>query len=793
MAQIYCVSILRGSLALTLTTLAVACAERPPEPASQRLVDLADEATVTGAQPPAEAPEGAVWTFGDAEDHGWEAVSGVAGLRVEGGALVGRSTDDLPILHLAWQPDADPQEPVHAVEVRMASSAPGRLRAEFVGEEGFVTAQVTGRLRGFSRGFDSPVMAGDTATPYTLQSSWAQTAGGIRHLVLVPADSAGVDFRIESVRVVLRREHLAGIASGVGWQGLGEIYRETLVTRSPETWRFPLRLADAPLLDLAVGTVEDGAATFEVAVVDGDDRTPVTRRTVSRPHAWTPLMVDLERWAGRDIELELSLRADKGGVLGFWGSPAVRQRVARAKEDAAPQGVILVIADTLRRDHLSTYGAARETSPVLSRLAAEGTLFRDTLSQATWTKVSVPSILTSLHPTSHGVLDFSHRLPAAAETVAETYREAGYATLSLTSVPFVGRFNNLHQGFEELHEAGSARDTIDSKFEAKTAREYVDRLLPWLEAHRDVPFFILLHVFDPHDPFEPYAPYDALWSDPAFDATYEEQLAAARQHIVDPLMRQFGMPSRDEMLAAGIEPGPYLAHEMGWYDGSIRALDVEIGRLAERLEELGLAERTLLAFTSDHGEEFLEHGRHFHGQSVYGELNQVPLLLHGAGVPAGREVTETVRSIDVVPTLLDISGLAAPERAQGRSLVLLMTGATPPGRTPPAITEKHATADAAGPPPRDTAATAIVVDGWKLVHHTQRAAGDPEFELFDRRSDPLDAHDVAAEHPEIVERLHAALESWRASAEAARLPTDEAASEGHSAQELERLRALGYI
>lgn len=162
-------------------------------------------------------------------------------------------------------------------------------------------------------------------------------------------------------------------------------------------------------------------------------------------------------------------------------------------------------------------------------------------------------------------------------------------------------------------------------------------------------------------------------------------------------------------------------------------------------------------------------------------------------MPAGREVTETVRSIDLVPTLLDISGLAAPERAQGRSLVPLMTGASSPGRTPPAITEKHATEEMAGPPPRDTAATAIVLDRWKLVHHTLRADGTPEFELFNRRSDPLDAHDVAAEHPDIVERLHAALESWRASVEAARLPADGTAPEGQSAEELERLRALGYI
>ena len=124
-------------------------------------------------------------------------------------------------------------------------------------------------------------------------------------------------------------------------------------------------------------------------------------------------------------------------------------------------------------------------------------------------------MMTSLYPLSHGVQDFSDRLPAAAETLAEQYRAAGFATVGYSSVLFTGQFTNLHQGFEEFHEGGSVDDGPSSK----TAREYVSRLADWLESHREVPFSAYLHIFDPHDPFEPREPYATRWADAATSAT----------------------------------------------------------------------------------------------------------------------------------------------------------------------------------------------------------------------------------------------------------------------------------
>jgi len=414
--------------------------------------------------------------------------------------------------------------------------------------------------------------------------------------------------------------------------------------------------------------------------------------------------------------------------------------------------------------------------------------------------------MTSLYPTSHGVHDFFDRLPAAAVTLAEVYREAGYATLSFSSILFTGKFTNLHQGFEEVHESGSLSNPNSSK----TSREYMDRLLAWLELHREIPFFVFLHVADPHDPYRPAPPYDTLFAGADRNEQQERDDKALLKVIADPLLRHMGspMPTREELIEAKVDPEAYVAHDRDWYDGSIRGMDAEIGRLLERLRGLGLSGRTLVVFTSDHGEEFLEHGRTFHGQSVYGEQNNMSLILWRPGaVPAGAVVDRTVETIDVMPTLLEISGLPVPGEVQGESLLPLITQAPGAGRGDvragapdagwtdrPAVSEKLVTlVPAGGPPPRDTESFALLLDGWKLIHNTKRHGGRPEFELYDHRRDPLDQQDMASTHPEIVLKLTRELEKWHEKVQAARLKADEASSEAMSQEDLDRLRSLGYV
>ncbi len=267
--------------------------------------------------------------------------------------------------------------------------------------------------------------------------------------------------------------------------------------------------------------------------------------------------------------------------------------------------------------------------------------------------------------------------------------------------------------------------------------------------------------------------------------------------------RQFNhLPEPQDLKATGTDPEQWMAFEKGWYDGSIRGMDSEISRLLERLRTLGVADDTLIAIVGDHGEELHDHGRMGHGFAAYGEVAGVVMMMHRpAGLPSDVEVEATTRSIDLMPTLLKLSGLPVPEAAQGQSLLPLVAGhmggrsgedalaaATELGwEVRPAVTEEHKRDEDED---KDDESFAVIFEGWKLIHNT-KTVSKPEFELFDHTSDPLDARDVAEDNPDIVEKLKTELAYWRREVTDAALPED--SSEGMSSEELERLRSLGYI
>jgi len=793
--------------------VACACGRPSPAPNAIRFIDEFGKGRVEGARsgPAAPAVPRTEWRFdgppparpgaaaAPAATRGWEAGPGVGGLAVRDGLLVGRTTTGAPILHVERTTGLENADQVHAVEVRMRVSAGTSL--QFVTRPSpTVDLKVEAALPVSLPGaINTPLLAGTEMQTYTMTVPAPITGSRIRHVVIRPTDVAGAEFAIESVRLVFRREHLASVPSGVSWQGLRDVFRETLVTRSPETVRFEVTLPSRPVLHVALGTPEDGPVTFKVAVRRGGEDLAVMTRTVTTPYRWEPRVVDLAPFAGAQVSLSLSATSARDGAVAFWGAPAVRQRAAPAAAGGPAQTVILIQGDTLRKDHLDAYGYERPTAPTLRRLAEEGALFENAITQTSWTKAATPAVLASLYPSTHGVHRIPDRLPASATTIAEVYREAGYATVSFSSVPFTGAYTNLHQGFEELHEAESTVGRAGPRG-AKTAREFTDRLVDWLEAHRDVPAFVYLHVFDPHAPYEPNRPYDTLWADPKGREEHLRQQEVLKKFVADPFLAQRGMATPAELVAAGLDPAAYIRYSKDWYDGSIRGMDDEIGRLVERLRDLGLEGRSLLAFYADHGEEFHDHGRMWHGDGVYGEMIRVPLILWGPRhVPRGSRIEEPVQLIDVMPTLLDLSGLAVPKAAQGQSLRPLLAapsgGAVVAARggweRRPVIAEKQPIGRERFP--NRSESYAIMDGGWKLIQHVQRPPEKPEFELFDFYKDPLDQENLAADHPEVVERLAKALEAYRQMARSVRLKPDSETAKGLTREQLEQLRGLGYV
>jgi len=829
-----------GTAVVLAAVLGVSCGGAP-EPVALRLLDLFDaatieqtvevepleptewrfdgEGTIAAPEPPEDSDDAEAEDFEDRTvTVGWAAYHDIEGLEVRDGLLVG-TAGELPLLHAARPEELDERDLLHAVEITMRVSGGTRVGVTFNGARELDEERV---LRGIRRAPTPTLFAdlepGDEVQTYTLQDiARSFSIAGIRHLLIQPTDEAGATFEIESVRLIPLTEHLRSVASGPGWQGLGEVYRETIVSRSPERIAIDLDLPDRPWLDIAVGTIEAAPVTFNVAI----DGAGIWRRTVTLPRRWETRRLDLADYAGRTVTITLSLDGPEDGLLGFWGTPVVRNSgappvrnddpsTARAAladgGSAAPQGVIVFLGDTLRRDHLDAYGYERETAPVLSRLASEGVLFRDAISQGTWTKVSVPSILTSLYPASTGVVGIPDRVPSAATTLAEAYRAAGYATFQTSSVQFTGKLTNLHQGVEVLHERASVDNDDLGHSSAKTARTFVDRFLTWLDDHHDVPFYALIHVFDPHSPFEPYPPYDLTWASPTGKEEHEARLEQVDETFGDEKRIGDGnrvgpelFPNREELEASGIDPDVFVGHELDWYDGSIRGMDAEIARLMEGLEERGVAGDTLLAFISDHGEEFLEHGWHWHGNTVYGEILNVPLMLRWEGVlPAGVAVDETVESIDLMPTLLELSGIAPPEEAQGRSLLPLVVNPDDPEalgwvRRPAFSERKRMPSRDERSNPEDVDQYSVVWDGWKLVRNVDPPEGRGEYELYSHEADPINLNDVSADHPEIVEQLKEQLAARLRYAEARKLASDEDAADDLSPEELQRLRRLGYI
>jgi arylsulfatase A-like enzyme len=798
------------------------------ETASVRLVDQFQAQSVSNS-PTTQAPDPAVsWDFSksappaaaepgktaEAKDPalGWKAGPGVEDLKIVDGRLTGRTTTDFPLIYAPIPPNVDGADEFHSVDVRIRSSVTGALAVIRSNADKLDFDQIIRQNSNAPPQLSNKVLAGDAFQTISIASTRPGSMAG-KYLLVRPVSAKGANFAIEFVRLISQREHRAMVPSGIGWQGLGSVYRESIVSRSPEVFSIDANIPAGSWLDVNLGTADFAPLTFKVTAASGAEEQTILERTITTPQRWEPVAVDLGPFAGQKT-LRFSLAVEEERRIGFWGSPVIRVRGAQPRTGnaaaalggaAPPRGVIFLMCDTLRKDHLGLYGYERETAPHLKQLAEQSAVFLDNVSQATWTKASTPSIMTSLNPLSTQVHGTPDRLSASATTIAEVFRDAGYATVSFSSTGFTGRMTNLHQGFEELHESASIDQPAN--YRAKTARPYVDRAIEWIEHHPDTPFFMYLHVFDPHHQYEPRAPYASAFNDPALRDEHEKERETSRKFIHE-AMRGRGLPNPEELKKAGLDADKWVKYERDWYDGSILGMDAEVGRLIQRLRTLGIEDDTLLVFFSDHGEGFGEHGNMWHGFTGYGEMSGVPMMFHRPGViPPGLKISETVRNLDLMPTVLDLCGLPIPEAAQGQSLVPLMAAARQAaqngsqgslaeiaaklGWTPqPAVTEKSD--DPQGENPKGLLSYAIVSGGWKLVHNVKSPDNRAEYELYHHADDPLDQKNVLDQNGSVAETLKTKLAEWHEMVEKAKLPEGES-TEGVDEKELERLRSLGYV
>jgi arylsulfatase A-like enzyme len=466
-------------------------------------------------------------------------------------------------------------------------------------------------------------------------------------------------------------------------------------------------------------------------------------------------------------------------IAAGWGARAA------ASEGGRPN-VVLISIDSLRADHLGSYGYPRATSPSIDRLASEGVLFEVAVSSTSWTLPAHASLFTGLPDSIHGCTRNTTSLALERRTLAEALREAGYRTAGFWSAPYLDPHFGMGQGFDDYVSCTGYDIAEDAPrgMEGEKAREWIGRVnklshtdvtsprivkkvTKWLDSHmeRERPFFLFIHMWDVHYDYLAPSPYDTM-----FDPDYTGKIDGRKRSTP----KRHRPPERD------------LEHLIALYDGEIAWTDHHVGALLDLLDERNLAERTIVVLTADHGEEFYEHGRFGHHSTLFEESIRIPLIVRQRGrLPAGSRIPELVRMLDIAPTILDLAGVKGLPDIMGRSLVPLLR---PDGAAPRGIALSELVR-----PNANRTLTSIRSSAWKFV---SRRKGQESIGLWDLRRDPSEERNLygvdAALTAEARRTLNDTLEQLDRLRERHRLETPPGPRE--IPEDLERqLEALGYL
>jgi choline-sulfatase len=435
-----------------------------------------------------------------------------------------------------------------------------------------------------------------------------------------------------------------------------------------------------------------------------------------------------------------------------------------------PPNLLLLVIDCLRGDELSVAGYARATTPNLDAIAKQGVRFQQVSSQASWTRPSLPSILTGLYPSEHGLLDLlddNSDAPAAAladsvVTLGERLHGAGYATAMFGEQQQLAPRFGLSQGFDVWQPKSSSAGNIQKK------------LLEWSATGTGgKPFFAYLHYLEIHFPYCP----------PKELRGHFDEGSSALNPCAD--WRKL----RDDMRTGAFVPTAADRQLLrARYDEELFALDAAIGGMVAELQRRGTWDRTLVVVTADHGEEFGEHGGYFHGQSLYEELLHVPLIVKPPASwtgPRGVTIPGLVEQRNLAATFLDAAGVKDPPRGT-RSLLPWVRGEKVDGPPSPFTISESAEQ------------VAVRTPRWKLIARKPGKtlpAGHPSasreiegLELYDLQSDPGETKNVANESRRELAAMKQILAGWRSSLVA----TDQHTVE-MDAETREGLKALGYL
>jgi arylsulfatase A-like enzyme len=495
-------------------------------------------------------------------------------------------------------------------------------------------------------------------------------------------------------------------------------------------------------------------AEFEVRV---DGRTVFSRRVALRQKADRfEETVPLEGFAGRSAILEFSIDRPAGAVA-FWRRATLEQLHQLPRQHASDgPNLLLVVVDTLRADHCSLHGYHRATTPHLDALGDRATVFDRAISPASWTSPSVASVFTGLYPLEHGLTGGGTPLAFEHETVAELLQNQGLTTLAVSSNPLIGPDAAFDQGFEVFHQVPWARaDEVNAIF------------LPIVEKVADVRWFGYLHYIDPHTPYDAPRSGDGTWIDPAYDGPFTDVKAVDRLY----LSRNFGLESNPPFDDRDVE---FL---LASYDEEILYWDRHFHELLDGLDQRGLLSDTIVIVTSDHGEEFNEHGMFKHGHQLFQESIWVPLVIHAPGRLAPGRRSELVEIRELKTAISELLDLAAPTAHPPNPL--LRAGLD----DRPVFSHTSRPMKPRTPRPR-TSLASVLHTHWKFIAWLD----SDRVELFDLEADGGETVNLAQGRADLAGGYSELLTGW-VEATAARGKPEGLADPAL----IDKLRALGYL
>lgn len=405
--------------------------------------------------------------------------------------------------------------------------------------------------------------------------------------------------------------------------------------------------------------------------------------------------------------------------------------------------VVLFVIDTLRADHLGCYGYSRNTSPTIDKLASEGVRFSDSHATAVATGPGFTSIVTGLSPIHHkfyltpynipNAINFDDDIPTLAEMI---WDHGGYTTAAFDNLlNFRSHMKQFVRGYEYYVNVTRSSRWVHHHV---IGGEVNKRLIPWIEGHKDEPFFLFVHYWDPHTPYNQPSEYRSMFKYESMSDLEKRKAPygygyvqgwGTCEEIMKPIPEREiqGWPSSKE-------------YPIDLYDGEIKYTDDLVKEVLESLDGSGILEDTAIILTADHGEQLGQH--HHYGHPGLHEPNIfVPVILwHPRSLPQGKAIDGYVQQADIVPTVLDLIGAEATTELDGESLLpIIKSGKNTRGKIFVESSQQRA----------------ILRDGWKLVKDAWGSIG-----LYNLNSDPMEVMNLADNKPDKRKELEKALDEW---------------------------------